>query len=42
MYVVIDVITPTKLSREQKKLFEELNKTNLETDSIFSKFRSYL
>lgn len=42
MYVVIDVITPTKLSREQKKLFEELNKTNLETDSIFSRFRSYL
>lgn len=42
MYVVIDVIIPTKLSREQKKLFEQLKETNLETDSIFNKFRSYL
>ena len=42
MYVVIDVIIPTKLSREQKKLFEQLKETKLDSDSVFSKFRSYL
>lgn len=42
MYVIIKVITPTKLSKEQKKLFEQLEETNLETESIFNRFRSYL
>ena len=42
MYVVIDVIIPTRLSKDQKKLFEQLKETNLETESIFNKFRSYL
>ena len=42
MYVVIDVITPTKLSREQKKLFEQLKNTDLDNESVFDKFRSYL
>ena len=42
MYVVIDVIIPTRLSKDQKKLFEQLRETNLETESIFNKFRSYL
>lgn len=42
MYVVINVIIPTKLSREQKKLFEQLRETKLDSDSIFSKFRNYL
>lgn len=42
MYVIINVITPTKLSREQKKLFEELAKTNLQNDSRFTKIEKYL
>ena len=42
MYVIINIITPTKLSREQKKLFEQLAKTDLENDSRFSKIEKYL
>ena len=34
LYVVLKVITPTKLDRTQKKLFEELSKTNLKTSEI--------
>ena len=41
MYVVIDIVVPKKLSREQKKLFEELSRTDLEDDS-FKKIRQYL
>ena len=42
MYVIIKVIIPTKLDREQKKLFQELSETNLETDSAFKKIKEYL
>ncbi len=42
MYVVIDVKVPSKLSREQKKLFEQLSKTNLEEDKDFNKIKKYL
>ncbi|MEG1648193.1 MAG: DnaJ C-terminal domain-containing protein, partial [Bacilli bacterium] len=40
MYLIINVIMPKKLSRDQKKLLEELSKTNLETSEIekFNKF----
>ena len=40
MYVVFKVYTPNKLSREQKKLVEELNNTEMDTDEIrkFNKF----
>lgn len=41
MYVVIKVVIPDKLSREQKKLFEELSKTDLETKE-FKKIHDYL
>ncbi len=41
MYIVLNVVTPKKLSKEQKKLFDELNKTNLEDDSI-KKFSKYV
>ena len=41
MYVIFHVVTPKKLSREQKKLFEQLNKTDLE-DSSFDEVRKYL
>ncbi len=42
MYVIIKVITPKKLSKEQKKLFEQLQKTGLEDSSEFKKIREYL
>lgn len=41
MYLIMNVVTPKKLTKEQKKLFEELQGTNLETDEI-KKFRQYL
>lgn len=34
LYVVLKVITPTKLDRKQKKLLEELSKTNLKNDEF--------
>lgn len=42
MYVIIDVHIPKKLSKEQKKLFEELNKTSLNDSSDFEKLEKYL
>ncbi len=41
MYVVLNVIVPDKLSREQKKLFEQLSDTDLETKA-FNKFNNYI
>ena len=42
MYVVIKVVMPTKLSRDQKKLIEQLSKTDLENASEFKNFKKYL
>lgn len=42
LYVIYHVITPTKLSREQKRLLEELSKTNLENESEMKEFQKYL
>ncbi len=41
MYVIIKVVVPKKLSRDQKKLFEQLNKTDLETNEM-KKIKDYL
>jgi len=41
MYVILKVVTPVKLDRGQKKLFEELSKTDLET-SEFKKIKEFL
>lgn len=41
LYVIIKVITPTKLDKTQKKLFDELSKTNLK-NSEFELFEKYL
>ncbi len=41
LYIVIKVVTPKKLNREQKKLIEELNKTNLEDKEII-KYNKFL
>ena len=40
MYIILKVVTPKKLSRDQKKLIESLSKTDLEDSSIdkFNKF----
>ena len=40
-YVVIDVVTPKKLSREQKKLIESLSKTDL-SDKKIDKYEKFL
>lgn len=41
MYVIINVITPTKLDRTQKDLINKLSKTDLET-SEFNRFKNYM
>ena len=40
MYVIFKVVTPKKLSRDQKKLFDSLAKTNLD-DSDIDKFNKF-
>lgn len=42
LFVVFKVIIPTKLSREQKKLIEELRKTDFENESDIKNFKKYL
>lgn len=42
MYVILNVITPTKLNRKQKKLLEELAETELDEDTVFKNFKKYL
>ncbi len=41
MYVIIKVVVPKKLSRDQKKLFEQLSQTDLETNEM-KKIKDYL
>lgn len=42
MYIKLNVITPSKLDREQKDLFNKLSKTNLESGIEFTRFNDYL
>lgn len=42
MYVILDIHVPKKLSKEQKKLFEELSHTTLDDSSDFEKIKKYL
>ena len=42
MYVVLNILPPTKLSREQKALFEKLRETDLEDNKEFKKIKEYL
>lgn len=42
MYVIIKVLIPNKLSREQKDLIQKLNKTDLDRDNILKKFNKHL
>ena len=41
MYVIIDVVVPKKLTREQKKLFEQLAKTDLDSDDRFDEIKKF-
>ena len=40
MYVITKVIIPEKLTREQKKLFEELNETTLDNSKEFKIYKN--
>lgn len=42
LYLITKIITPIKLDRQQKKLFIDLDDTNLKTDAIFKNFEKYL
>jgi len=42
MYVVVDVIIPTKLTKKQKDLLNELSKTDLDNESEFKEFKKSL
>ena len=42
MYVIIKVIVPEKLSKEQKKLIEQLSTTDLENNNEFKKINKYI
>lgn len=41
LYIVLDVVMPTKIDRNQRRLFEELSDTNLDTSDKFKKFNKY-
>lgn len=42
LFVIINVVTPTKLNRKQKKLLEELQESGLDDEPIFKKFNKTL
>ncbi len=42
MYVVVNILMPTKLTRKQKSLLEELAETDLETEPEFKEFKKYI
>ena len=42
MYVILNVIIPEKISREQKRIFESLDNNELEKHDAFKKYKSYL
>ena len=42
MYVILNIIIPEKLSKEQKKLFEQLEKTDLKYGNSFKRIEDYL
>lgn len=42
MYIVLKVIVPQKLTRDQKKLLNELNNNNLNNNKEFDKIKKYL
>ena len=41
LYIILNVVIPTKIDKKQKKLFEELRDSELEKNDIFKKFKKY-
>lgn len=41
LYIVLNIVVPTKLDKKQKKIFEELRDSDLENHDIFKKFKKY-
>ena len=41
LYVIAKIITPTKLSQEQKDLFNKLSKTDEKSENIFQKIKKF-
>lgn len=42
MYLITNIIIPTKIDRNQKALFKDLDETSLDNDDAFKKFNKYL
>lgn len=42
MYIVLKIVTPKKLTKEQKRLLEELNETNLADDNDIKNFTRFV
>ena len=42
LYLIMNVVIPTKLNRKQKDLFKDLSKTELDDESEFKKFKKYI
>lgn len=42
MYLITNIIIPTKLDRKQKSLLKDLEDTNLENETVFKNFNKYL
>lgn len=41
LYIILNVVIPTKIDRKQRKIFEDLRDTELENNDIFKKFKKY-
>jgi len=42
MYIILNVVIPNKLSKEQKKLMEQLSKTDLDNSGEFKKYNDFV
>ena len=42
MYIIVNVIVPTKLDRNQKDLIKQLSETDLENSSEFKNIKKYM
>ena len=42
MYIVLKIVTPKKLTKEQKRLLEELNETDLRDDNDIKNYERFL
>ena len=41
LYIILNVVIPTKIDKKQKKLFEELSETTLDDHDKFKKYKKY-